>query len=555
MDAPRDPARQETEPRRDATDLAAATTVPLAGPLGAGHASPLAGAPPPGRIGGHDLLDRIAQGGMGVVYRARQVGLERVVALKVLRAGTDADEGETARFRQEARNAARLQHPNIVRVLDCGEEEGRLWFTMDYIEGRSLAKGIATERITPVRAARLALPLAEALAYAHAQGVIHRDVKPANVLLDAADEPHLADFGIARDVRAGSRLTLTGTVMGTPAYMPPEQARGDTGAVGPRSDVYALGATLFECLCLRPPFEGGSPGEVLSRVLREDPARVRRLAPQVPRDLALIVETAMAKDPARRYAGAAEMAADLRRFLAREPVLARAPSLAYRTWRHARRNPWAAALAALLLAAAAGVVAARELTMRRLLREGWDERSRWVQALHERNDARDALGAIEEETPPGLPLAQKGELLQARRALRDAEGRLFEHFYGGLDAFGAVLGLDADRPEALRGLAELYVDYLRAAEEDGDEWGVLEASAYVRHYDPEGRHVRLDSPVPVRVASDPPGAAVWLYRYEPDRDHLRLLPLPCGPSGRLASAADSPPIPPTPETDDLRGPD
>lgn len=306
--------------------------------------------------GDYDLLEEIARGGMGVVFRARQRSLGRVVALKMLLGGALAGEAGKKRLQAEASAAAKLMHPGIVAIHGVGEIDGQPFYTMDFVEGRTLAQRLDDFRFHPrhaARPARLLAKIAAAVHHAHTQGVLHRDLKPSNVLITADDEPRVADFGIARSLDGGG-LTATGDVLGSPNYMPPEQALGR--ATDARSDVYALGAMLYELLTGRPPFFGDTAAAVLEQVKTLDVIPPRRLNANVPIDLETISLKCLDKDQARRYASAWELALDLQRFLQGEPVLARPLSVMGRAWRWARRHRAAAAstlsIAAALLAVA-----------------------------------------------------------------------------------------------------------------------------------------------------------------------------------------------------------
>lgn len=258
-------------------------------------------------FGDYELLDEIARGGMGVVYRARQVSLDRRVAVKMMRPGLLASEAEIERFRAEARTAASLQHPNIVAIHEVGEFEGLHYFSMDLVEGPSLAALVREKPLAPAEAACHVRTLAEAVEYAHSRGVLHRDLKPSNVLLDAAGRPRITDFGLARPL--GGDADGRAKIVGTPAYMPPEQAAGEQ-ELGPASDVYSLGAILYELLTGLPPFRGG-PAEVVRQVKEEKPARPSVLNREVPWDLDAVCMRCLEKDPARRYPTAAELAREL----------------------------------------------------------------------------------------------------------------------------------------------------------------------------------------------------------------------------------------------------
>jgi WD40 repeat protein len=381
------------------------------------------------RVPGYEILGELGRGGMGVVYRARQVGLNRAVALKMIIGGACAAGKSLDRFRAEALAVARLQHPNIVQIFETGEADGLPYFSQEYVEGGTLAAQMDGTPATPRRAAELCELLARAVQFAHEHGVVHRDLKPANVLLTADGAPKIADFGLAKrledDAAAGTPLSETGLAVGTPRYMAPEQlnrsAPGSKPPVGPACDVYALGAILYELLTGRPLYTGETPLDVLVRVLHEDPRPPRSYRPGVPRDLETICLKCLAKAPGGRYAGARELAEDLHRFLVGEPVRARPPSVLYRSGKFVRRHKAlvaaaggiAAALAAGILAT--GVAALSEARQRRLadasarqaevarqeaVREAYQARLAAALAALGDDNVREAAGQLD-AVPPG----------------------------------------------------------------------------------------------------------------------------------------------------------
>jgi len=291
------------------------------------------------RFGDYELIEEIAHGGMGVVYKARQMSLNRTVAVKMIRAGQFASKEFVHRFRVEASAAAVLQHPNIVAVHEVGVHEGQHFFSMDYVAEKNLAQIVRDGPLPPNRAARYVQKIAAAIHYAHQSGILHRDLKPSNVIIDANDQPRITDFGLAKQLNVESSATLTGEIMGTPGYMPPEQASGNRGAVKAWSDVYSIGAILYHLLTGRAPFAAGSLEETLNQVLHQDPISVRLLNPAVPRDLNTICLKCLEKEPAKRYASALLLADELTRFLNHEPILARPISTVGKAARWCRRKP------------------------------------------------------------------------------------------------------------------------------------------------------------------------------------------------------------------------
>jgi serine/threonine-protein kinase len=299
-------------------------------------------------VPGYEVLDVLGKGGMGVVYKARQLSLDRLVALKMIRDGALAGAEERKRFQAEAQAAARLQHPHVVQVFEVSEFQGQPYFSLELLSGGSLAEQLHGTPQPPRDAARLVEVLARAVQAAHQQGIIHRDLKPANVLLTREGVPKVVDFGLARRLDAGT-CTQSGVILGTPSYMAPEQASGRSRDMGPATDVYALGAILYEMLVGHPPFRGETPLDTMNLVLTQEVVSPRRLQPKVPRDLETICLKCLRKEPRHRYASAEALAEDLRRFQAGEPIQARPAGPVERLAGWCRRHPGVAILAALLI--------------------------------------------------------------------------------------------------------------------------------------------------------------------------------------------------------------
>jgi WD40 repeat protein/tRNA A-37 threonylcarbamoyl transferase component Bud32 len=394
--------------------------------LPAGAADTVTILPTGGSFGDYEALEEIARGGMGIVYKARQKSLNRIVAVKMILTAALASPTEVQRFRKEAEAVALLDHPHIVPIYEVGEHEGRPFFSMKLLEGGTLERQRDELRRDPRRIARLLIVIAQAVHHAHQRGILHRDLKPGNVLLDTDGQPYVADFGLAKQVAGAEELrpvhlTQSGAVVGTPNYMSPEQARG-VRALTTAADVYSLGAILYDCLTGKPPFQAATPVETLLQVLECDARPPRILNPQVERDLETIALKCLEKEPQKRYANAQELADDLQRWLAGVPIKARRVGTPERALKWARRRPAIAALVALVLVVAvAGFGAAlgeyREAQSAR--REAADRADREAAA---KDEARQALARAENELYfASLTLAERdwhdGNLVRFRQSL------------------------------------------------------------------------------------------------------------------------------------------
>ena len=449
--------------------------------------------PPPVLLryfGDYELVGEIARGGMGVIHRAKQLSLGRMVAIKLMSAGEFARPEVVQRFRTEAMAAARLQHPNIVAIHEVGEHAGLQYFSMDLVDGPNLATQLAGQPLPSRRAAQLLVTLSDAIQYAHDRGILHRDLKPSNVLIDSFGEPRITDFGLAKDIGADSDLTVTGQVLGTPGYLPPEQADSQRGPIGPPADVYSLGAILYFTLTGRPPFVGGTVHETLRQVLNDDPVAPRLLNSGVPRDLETICLKCLERDPVRRYPTARDLAADLRRFLDGVPILARPVSPPGRFLRWCRRRPALATIWVLIATLAVGSTIAA----------GWIQRARTrtVAALNQaqaaKDSARDRLreARLSEARATGHT-SQPGRRARALSALAEAA-----QIRPGPDL----------RDEAL---SSLLLTDLKAVE----TWDVKPGVPAVIRFDPAGRFGVMDFPDPTGAHS---AVATFLRWGTPQRD-------------------------------------
>src|SRR5256714_9552293 len=306
-------------------------------------------------FGDYELLEEVGRGGQGVVFRARQKSLNRTVALKVISLGQWASKAHLKRFRREAEAAASLDHPGIVPIHEVGERDGSCYFSMQFIEGGQLDEVVRREPMPIRRAVELIAKVARTVHYAHEHGILHRDIKPGNILLDAKGETHLTDFGLARLVESDSSVTHTLDILGTPSYMAPEQAIGNNAAVSSTTDVYGLGAVLYQLLTSQPPFAGGATYETIKLLLDTEPRQPRLLNPKIDRDLSTICLKCLQKDPKRRYPSALALAEDLERWLKHEPIQARQTGIFTRGRKWVRRKPAVAALIASLVDFAAAI--------------------------------------------------------------------------------------------------------------------------------------------------------------------------------------------------------
>jgi serine/threonine-protein kinase len=405
-------------------------------------------------FGDYELLEEIARGGMGVVYRARQVSLNRVVALKMILAGQFASPEDVQRFHREAEAAANLDHPHIVPIYEVGEHDGQHYFSMKLIEGHSLANGMMP---LPARsAAELLASVARAVHHAHQRGILHRDLKPGNILIGPAGEPYVADFGLAKHVEGERLNTRTGAVVGTPSYMPPEQARSDK-ALTTAADVYSLGAVFYEMLLGRPPFRGETPLDTVLQVLEREPEKPRSLNRRIDPDLETICLKCLNKEPAKRYGSAEGLADDLDRWLKDEPIVARAIGHHERLWRWCRRKPLVASLsAALSVVLVAGFLAMAMLYAHARRQQGLaEENEKTALANANRADTsyRLARAALDEQMKlKDHPLLQQGALEEIRKQLLHNQARFFQEF---LEVRGDDPEFLLDRAQALFNLAKV----------------------------------------------------------------------------------------------------
>ena len=376
-------------------------------------------------IGDYELFEVLGRGGMGVVYKAKQRSLNRIVALKMLKEGAEASEDFRRRFRHEAEAAAQLQHPNIVPIYEVGEHDGQPYFSMEFVAGTDLAKLVSEDGpLAPDQAARYLKTVAEAVQHAHERGVLHRDLKPSNILLGTDDRPHITDFGLAKQVGNHAALTLSGQTLGTPGYLPPEQASAKRGVVGPQSDVYSLGAVLYHLLTGRPPFLATTVTDTIQQVLESEPVPPRVLNPAVPRDLETICLKCLSKRPKNRYESADALAKDLTRWQRNEPILARPASALERGIKWYHREPvlaWSLTSIAAVILAGCGLVLWQRDQARKLAEH---EAAQGEVALKERDKAERLNSFLSDSLREDLTRGGRADLLAG------LSGQLLDYYAG-----------------------------------------------------------------------------------------------------------------------------
>jgi tetratricopeptide (TPR) repeat protein len=470
-------------------------------------------------FGDYELLRELGRGGMGVVFEARQVSLNRKVAVKMILSGQYASPAEVVRFRAEAEAAAQLEHSGIVAIHEIGTHQGQHYFAMAYVEGSSLAARLREGPLPPREAADLLARVADAVEHAHHQGVIHRDLKPANVLLDVQGRPRVTDFGLARRVSSDGEkgLTITGQPIGTPSFMAPEQAAG-VRSIGPAADVYALGATLYAALSGRPPFLAPSTAETLQLVREQEPVGLRTLNQSIPRDLETISLKCLRKEPSARYATAAELATDLRRWLAGEPIRARPISRLERVWRWCRRKP---ALAASWLGLALAIAGLTWFLTAKLRAEAENQRRQQeinrLEAVLQRIVSPDSVDRLRQAMAPlsRSPWVTSSwtPVIQGRQVIREALRGMLE------DVERLAKEMDSIRDPATRlGVLRSMVRSSQRYSEFGEPDRAL---ALVRDAITKAESLIAASPTPRQIEEILVSAIEWAILIE--TDHARAL--------------------------------
>lgn len=434
-------------------------------------------------FGDYELLEEIARGGMGVVFKARQINLNRIVALKMILAGQFAGDEDVQRFYTEAEAAAQLDHPGIVPIFEIGEHQGQHYFSMGYVEGESLAHKVSEGPLPPHEAAELVKKICDAMAYAHECGVIHRDLKPANVLMDRNGQPKVTDFGLAKKMEADSNLTGTGQILGTPAYMPPEQASGKTD-VGPLADIYSIGAILYCLLTGRPPFQAANPMDTLLQVLDKEPLPPRQLNPSIPLDLQTICLKCLSKEATGRYRSSSDISDELQRFLNGEPIQARPVGKIETAWRWCRRNPL---VSSLIATAATFLILGSTVSLYFAIQAGEEaENARVAQDAAERNaadaiaqkqaviDARNQQAANTASALASLAEARYREAQSLRTSQAvNRQGRALECIReaGGFrEQIDEIVELHPAPPDELLDQQQRYIDLLPQLRSEAMRW-------------------------------------------------------------------------------------
>jgi WD40 repeat protein/tetratricopeptide (TPR) repeat protein len=514
--------------------LFAAPTVPERAPAsGSKRGRPLPAVP------GYEILDVLGRGGMGVVYQARQLGLNRVVALKMIRGGTYAGSEELARFRAEAEAVARFQHPHIVQIHEVGQHDGLPFFSLEFVDGGSLAQKLAGTPVSPAEAAQLAETLARTMHAAHQSHIVHRDLKPANILLRTKAEipnpiaegevgrlsnfePKVSDFGVAKELDDDSGQTRTGQILGSPSYMAPEQAAAKAREVGPLTDVYALGAILYEMLTGRPPFKGANARDTLEQVRVQEVVPPSRLQPTVPRDLETICLKCLQKEPQQRYTSALALAEDLRRFRAGEPILARPVGPFERLWRWRQRNRLVANLAAAvagslmaaaLIATVAAFYSASAARKERMARQDADqnaelERIAKNKAQEETTAKEKALQAEERERARAQQKADESRARLAQVYLVNATRYMYQgDWSGALLWLGEAMRLDHDKPERMEMHRVRMAALLRHCPRPIHVWS-HEDPVTAADFNADGNRLLIASGATVRVWDTATGKAI-----------------------------------------------